>query len=249
MTKCVVWSERVRGQVENGPSRFTSRASLETRTVRTLSELLESVGRERVELVVLDLETDQLPADAACQRLRADPRTAALPILVLSRNGADPDALRGLGCNEVIPAGLESRALQEKIAAALGMRLRRHPRFPVVLPVARGRIFHEFLGYSNEISEAGMGFDTIARIRGGDQLNLKIYRSTEERPISVTGRVCGVRPNIDTGIGYAVGIEFVRLAAGDRQRLVELFPADPCVAWGSDGPPEDRPPGREARPG
>jgi hypothetical protein len=135
-----------------------------------------------------------------------------------------------------MPPGAESGALQERIALALGLRLRRHPRFPVVLPVARGRIFHEFLGYSNEISEAGMGFDTIARIRSGDQLNLKIYRNTEEKPIGVTGRVCGVRPNIDTGAGYAVGVEFMRLASLDRQRLLELFPTDSCVTWGSDPP-------------
>ena len=206
-----------------------------------MSELLDAVGRERPDLVVLDLESHELPAAAACERLRADPRTATVPILLLAPEGAGPEGLPAMDRCEVVPAGVESGALQERIASALGLRLRRHPRFPVVLPVARGRIFHEFLGYSNEISEAGMGFDTIARIRRGDQLDLKIYRSTEEKPIGVTGRVCGVRPNIDTGAGYAVGVEFTRLATLDRQRLVDLVPDDPCVAWGSD-PPAAEPP-------
>jgi CheY-like chemotaxis protein len=222
--------------VESGPSRFTQRASLQTASAAGLQALLDLAARDRPDLVVLSLGDGRVPAAEACERLRADPRTSAIPILVLRSDGADSEPLRRAGCNEVISESIEPRALQEKIAGALGLRLRRHPRFPVVLPVARGRLFHEFLGYSNSLSESGMGFDTLARIRGGDQLNLKIYRSTEEDPIRVTARVCAVRPNIDTGAGYTAGVEFTRLATGDKDRLMALFPADGCVTWGSDAP-------------
>jgi CheY-like chemotaxis protein len=245
--KRVVWSEWVRNRVESGPSNFMHRASLETCTADHLETLLELVTGERTDLVVLDLASSDLPAAAACTTLRADRRTARIPILVLAAGETDLVATDLAGCNEIIPAHVAPRVLQEKIAGALGLRLRRHPRFPVVLPVARGRIFHEFLGYTNSLSEAGMGFDTISRIRSGDQLNLKIYRSTEEKPISVVGRVCGVRPNIDTGVGYAVGVEFTRLAVDDKTRLTELFPSDPCVTWGSDGPADEPSPGAETR--
>jgi CheY-like chemotaxis protein len=236
VTKRVVWSEQVRSRVESGPGNFTHRASMETVTADGLESFLSLVVSEPTDLVVLDLCSPELPAVEACLRLRADRRTARIPVLVMAGEAADADALSQSGCNEVIPAGIDPRILQEKIAGALGLRLRRHPRFPVVLPVARGRIFHEFLGYSNSLSESGMGFDTIARIRSGDELNLKIYRSTEEKPISVAGRVCGVRPNMETGVGYSVGVEFVRLASPDKQRLVDLFPQEPCVTWGSDAP-------------
>ena len=222
--------------MERGPSRFTQRASLQTLSAGGLESLLEMAARDRPDLVILSLADGRVPAAEACERLRADPRTSGIPILVLRSEGADTEPLRRAGCNEVISDSIEPRALQEKIAGALGIRLRRHPRFPVVLPVARGRLFHEFLGYTNSLSESGMGFDTLARIRGGDQLNLKIYRSTEEDPIRVTARVCAVRPNIDTGAGYTAGVEFTRLATGDKDRLMALFPADGCVTWGSDAP-------------
>ena len=241
MTKRLIWSDRARARIEAGSSRFTSRACLEPRTVRTLSEFVESIASERPDLVILDLDSRDLPAAAACERLRAETRTAAVPVLILGGETSAGEALPAIERCEVLPADIDPVAVQERIASALGLRLRRHPRYPVVLPVARGRIFHEFLGYSNEISEAGMGFDTIARIRSGDQIDLKIYRSTEEKPIGVTGRVCGVRPNIDTGVGYAVGVEFVRLATVDKQRLVDLFPEDPCVTWGSDPPGTESP--------
>ena len=199
---------------------------------------MDLATRERADLIVLSLADGVEQVAHACERLRADEATATVPILVLETDGADTDPVRRAGCNEVIRRTTDPRALQEKIAGALGLRLRRHPRYDVVLPVARGRVFHEFLGYSNSMSEAGMGFDTLARVRGGDLLHLKIYRSTEEAPIKVAGRVCGVRPNIDTGAGYAVGLEFVRLAPADRGRLLELFPKDGCVTWGSDAPDE-----------
>ena len=233
----------MRRNLERAPSRFMARATLESLTVTDLASFRSLISTERADLVVLDTESADLPVAEACRALRADARTAAIPVLVLAPEKDLTDSLRDLGVQEVVARDADPNLLQDRIAAALGIRLRRHPRFPVVLPVARGRIFHEFLGYSNSISESGMGFDTIARIRGGDQLNLKIYRSTEERPIAVTGRVCGVRANIDTGIGYAVGVEFSRLASADKQRLIELFPAEGCVTWGSDGP---GPPGETA---
>ena len=242
LTKRVVWSENVRDRVERGPSRFTQRASLQTCSAGGLESLLEIAARDRPDLVILSLDDGRVPAAEACERLRADPRTSAIPILVLRSDGADAEPLRRAGCNEVIPESIGPQAIQEKIAGALGLRLRRHPRFPVVLPVARGRLFHEFLGYTNSLSESGMGFDTLARIRAGDLLNLKLYRSTEEDPIRVTARVCAVRPNIDTGAGYTAGVEFTRMATGDKDRLVALFPGDGCVTWGSDAPeppPED----------
>ena len=135
MTKRVVWSEQVRRRVESGPGNFTHRASMETATADGLESLLGLVGSEPTDLVVLDLGSPELPAVEACLRLRADRRTARVPVLVLAGGETDAEALSQSGCNEVIPAGIDPRILQEKIAGALGLRLRRHPRFPVVLPV------------------------------------------------------------------------------------------------------------------
>src|SRR5207247_9259949 len=141
-------------------------------------------------------------------------------------------------CSEVVRAAIPADLLQAKIAAMLGMRLRKHPRYPVVLPVARGRFIREFLGYSNAVSEGGMGFDTLARIKGGEQLALRIYRNTEEKQIAVSGRVASVRANIDNGIGYSVGVEFLEMAETDKVRLVELFPRDTGAVWGGDPEPD-----------
>jgi hypothetical protein len=175
----------------------------------------------------VDGTSTSLPAVSVCRQLRRDERTRSIPILAVALDAAQAEILRSAGCDEVLPDDIDPATLQQRLARTLGMRLRRHRRYDVVLPVARGRLLHEFLGYSNSLSEGGMGLETTASLRGGDHLPLRLYRNTEESPIFVLGRICTVRPNIDTGMGLEVGVEFFRLGTTDRRRILELFPAAP----------------------
>ena len=242
--KNILWSEAIRARVDTGRPHFLARASIRAFAPRTFPEFLDVVARERLDLILIEAASEELPAVDLCLRLGADETTRSIPILVIAGEGPQADALRGAGCAGIVDPAIGSEGLQEKIAASLGMRLRKHTRYPVILPVARGRIFHEFLGYTNSVSEGGMGFETIIRIKGGDHLPLRIFRNSEEKPIGVVGRVCGVRPNLDTGIGYAVGVEFLRMSSDDRSRLRSLFPPDPCVTWGAEDPPDSAPSAR-----
>jgi CheY-like chemotaxis protein len=246
--KKVLWSEGIRARIDQGKPYFLERASLTALSAGKASVLLDAAANDQPDLIVLPSEPLEMTAAEVCRRLRDDPRTHRIPVLAIlpSQNGRDD--LRRAGCTEILDTGVEPQALQEAIAAMIGVRLRRHMRYPVVLPVARGRVFREFLGYSNMVSEGGLGFETLARVRVEERLSLRIYRNTEERPIVAASRVAGVRPNIDTGVGYAVGVEFLDLAPDDRSRLLELFPRDPGVTWSGDDPTgarsPDRPPAR-----
>ena len=245
MVKQVLWSESIRERIDSGRSHFLARASLKALSAGNASVLLDVAATDRPDLIILSPEATDMGAPELCRRIRQDDRTRGIPILALASDDTQEFLFREAGCTEVVSAAIPAELLQEKIAGMLGMRLRKYPRYPVVLPVARGRFLREFLGYSNAVSEGGMGFDTLTRIRGGASLPLLIYRNTEERPITVTGRVASVRANIDTGIGYAVGVEFLELADADKQRLLELFPHDPSVIWTGDPDPGRAPDGRK----
>ncbi len=220
MTKQVLWSEAIRTRVDSGRPYFLARASVKALSAGKPSVLLDVAASDRPDLIILSHDDPEMPAPELCGWIRGDDRTRGIPILALAAGEEEARRLKEAGCTEVLPATASTEELQEKIASLLGMRLRKFARYSVVLPVARGRFIREFLGYSNSVSEGGMGFDTLTRVRGGSSLSLLIYRNTEERPISVTGRVASVRANIDTGIGYAVGVEFLEMAAADRDRLV-----------------------------
>ncbi|PYT37057.1 MAG: hypothetical protein DMF52_04680 [Acidobacteria bacterium] len=245
MVKQVLWSESIRDRIDSGKPHFLARASLKALSAGSASVLLDVAATDRPDLIILSPEATDMGAPELCRRIRQDDRTRDIPILALASDDTQEFMFREAGCTEVVSAAIPAELLQEKIASLLGMRLRKYPRYPVVLPVARGRFIREFLGYSNAVSEGGMGFDTLARIRGGEHLALRIYRNTEEKPIAVAGKVASVRANIDTGIGYAVGVEFLELADMDRQRLLELFPHDPSVIWSGDPDSGRAPDGRK----
>ena len=245
MVKQVLWSESVRDRIDSGKPHFLARASLKALSAGPASVLLDVAATDRPDLIVIGSESSDMGAPELCRRIRQDDRTRGIPVLALASDDTQEFLFREAGCTEVVRDSIPAGRLQEKIAGMLGMRLRRHPRYPVVLPVARGRFIREFLGYSNSVSEGGMGFDTLARIKGDEHLALRIYRNTEEKPIAVSGRVASVRANIDTGIGYAVGVEFVDMADTDKDRLLELFPKDASVVWGGDPGPERAPDGRK----
>jgi DNA-binding response OmpR family regulator len=156
--KKVLWSESIRSRVEAGQAHFLSRASLRALTAGSAPVFLDIATSDRPDLIVLEAGPADPPADDLCRRLRADERTRRIPILALAPPGEPAERLRQAGCGRVLDQATPPGVLQDLIAAALGIRLRRHPRFAVVLPVARGRIFHEFLGYTNEVSEGGLGF-------------------------------------------------------------------------------------------
>jgi CheY-like chemotaxis protein len=245
LVKQVLWSEAVRDRIDRGRPQFLARASLKALSAGGASILLDVAATDRPDLIVLSPESSDMGAPELCRRIRQDDRTRHIPILALASDDTQEFLFKEAGCTEVVRASIPAELLQEKIASMLGMRLRKHPRYPVVLPVARGRFLREFLGYSNAVSEGGMGFDTLARIKRGEHLALRIYRNTEEKPIAASGRVASVRANIDTGIGYAVGVEFMEMAETDKERLVELFPRDGSVVWGGDPGPERTPDGRK----
>lgn len=245
--KTILWTRTVRARIEAGRPRFLSRSSLRALSAGSARTLLEAAASELPDLIVLSDDLPEMSASDILRRLRGDERTRGIPILVVARPDRTDGTLRREGDVRILEHEVTPEVLQESIVTSLGLRVRQYERYPVVLPVERGRFFREFLGYSNSMSEGGMGFETLSRLRGNDMLPLRIYRNSEEKPIAAVGRVRGVRPNLETGSGYSVGVEFHRMSRADRGRLLELFPSDSCVVWGpdrpSDVPPDDPPAG------
>ena len=245
--KTILWTRTVRARIEAGRPRFLSRASLRALSADSARTLLAAAASEAPDLIVLSDDLPEMSASDILRKLRGDERTRGIPIVLLAQTDRNGGSLRREEDVRILESGVAPEIVQESIVSSLGLKLRQYARYPVVLPVERGRIFREFLGYSNSMSEGGMGFETLSRIRGDEMLPLRIYRNSEEKPISAAGRVRGVRPNIETGSGYSVGVEFYRMSRRDRDRLLELFPSDSCVVWGpdrpTDVPPEDPPAG------
>lgn len=103
---------------------------------RTAIDLLERVTPQ---LVVLDLMLPDMTGTEVCRRLRANPRTADVPVIMLSAKGEEIDRVVGfeVGADDyVVKANLSMRELVLRVRALLRRRTVEAPR-----PVgAEGRI-------------------------------------------------------------------------------------------------------------
>ena len=82
---------------------------------------LAVADRERPDLVLLDLMLPGINGLEVCRRLRANPRTAAVPIIMLTAKGEETDAVIGLaqGADDYVRKPFGVKELMARISARL----------------------------------------------------------------------------------------------------------------------------------
>jgi len=77
--------------------------------------------KEKPDLIVLDVMLPGIDGFEVCSRLRSDPRTAGIPIIMLSAKGQDSDKTTGLavGALDYLTKPIQNSTLLGKIAAAI----------------------------------------------------------------------------------------------------------------------------------
>lgn len=85
---------------------------------------LETLQREGVDIVLVDLNMPKMRGEEVIARLRANEVTASLPILVISsvRNLAAREDMAALGVNGFITKPFYPEKLHDALVAALGIR-------------------------------------------------------------------------------------------------------------------------------
>lgn len=126
------------------------RKGYQVATARTGAEALEMVRRERPDLIILDIMMPDMSGLEVSRRLRAMPRTARLPILMLSALGKATDKIAGLraGADDYVAKPMHLEELAARVEALL---LRAS-----YAPAPQARIL-AFLG-----AKGGVGTTTVA---------------------------------------------------------------------------------------
>jgi len=94
---------------------------------------LKKARTESPDLLVLDVMLPGLDGFEVCFRLRKDPATTKLPILIQSAKGqdSDRDAALQVGANVFLPKPIERQVLFDKIAELLKAAIPGEPEKPV----------------------------------------------------------------------------------------------------------------------
>lgn len=113
-----------------------TRKNMEVDTAGCGTEALEKAVKKPPDIIFLDLYMPDMNGDEVCRRLRTDPRTAEIPIVILSSE-ADEEIMSNCysaGCDDYITKPIRMDALQNVLERHLEMRARRHVRAKVNIP-------------------------------------------------------------------------------------------------------------------
>jgi len=108
-------------------------------TAATGPEALRQAARERPDLIVLDLMLPELDGREVCRRVRQDPATASVPVIMLTAKGDEVDRVVGLelGADDYVVKPFSPRELLARVRAVLR---RARPGEPELAPLSAGAI-------------------------------------------------------------------------------------------------------------
>ncbi len=97
------------------------REGFRTLTALSGAEALHAAAAHRPQLVLLDLMLPDLPGTEVFRRLRADPATAGIPVIMVTARGDDVDRIVGLelGADDYVVKPFNTRELILRVRAVL----------------------------------------------------------------------------------------------------------------------------------
>jgi two-component system phosphate regulon response regulator PhoB len=84
-------------------------------------EALLMIREQQPDAIILDWMIEQIPGIEVCRQLRKDPKTARIPIVMLTARGEEEDRIRGLktGADDYVTKPFSPRELMARIEALL----------------------------------------------------------------------------------------------------------------------------------
>ena len=98
------------------------RAGFEVLTAEDGNTALATALREKPDLVFLDIMMPGLPGDEICRRLKSDPATRHIHVVILTARGQEEDERRAmeLGADEFMTKPFSPRKLKDRVLRVLG---------------------------------------------------------------------------------------------------------------------------------
>lgn len=114
--------------------RYLEKSGYIVRRLSSGGAVMPAVRAEKPDLVLLDLMLPELDGLMVCQALRADPATAAIPIIVVTARADEADRIAGLelGADDYVIKPFSPKELTARVSAML-RRAHRHATVNAVL--------------------------------------------------------------------------------------------------------------------
>ena len=120
---------------------YLKRFDLELEAAHRPSAGFARLAAGGIDAVILDVMLPEMDGFEVCRRLRADPATAAVPVLMLTAKGEDTDRIAGLdlGADDYLPKPFEPRELLLRLQIILrrNQSVQSQPVAPQIIRLGR----------------------------------------------------------------------------------------------------------------
>ncbi len=201
---------------------FFERAGCDVFTAASGEEALEIATTQKPHIVLLDYEMPGMMGDEVCRRLKEDPGSRHIPVLIVTSHHTEEVRRRcvSAGCAGLVGKPVSGRELLDKVVKILEIPYRVHVRTRVRMEVSLGLggVETTVSGYSEDISEGGLLVETLEPLEIGASVKISFMLPGQERPFE-TAAVVVRSARAPEGNRYAIGL---RYEAPDRLLVEKL---------------------------
>jgi uncharacterized protein (TIGR02266 family) len=193
-----------------------AQSGYEVETAGSAAEAVDTVRRTRPALAIVDLYMPGGDGDALCRRLKADPDSGAMPVLMMSGGGRKDESRRcaDAGGDEFLVKPVRQTELLLAISRHLHARLR-SLRVPVRVPVSIETAGVQSTAAALDLSLGGMFLETSQLLAPGTDVLLDFtVPAPAEAAVLVRGEVAWLnepRHRIKRDLPIGMGIQFTKM--------------------------------------
>lgn len=214
---------------------FFRRENFELLIARTGQDALELTRAEGPDLVFMDLFMPVMDGDEACRRIKENPQTASIPVVMVTQGGRDEDLerCRQAGCDDILLKPINRHLFVATARRLLQVVDRAEPRVLARLQVRQGVAPNQVLrDYSLNLSTGGLFLATQSPLPVGSPLALEFQLPDSMQPIYCQARVAWINQAeqwVHPLLPVGMGLQFIDLGSSDLVALRQ-FVKHQCIA-------------------
>ena len=201
---------------------FLQRADIKVFTAASNDEALKIHRRERVHLIITQLDMPGMASEKFCSLVREDPELRAVPIILICTNNS-PEIELSSRCraNTVILRPINPALILAKAQELLDITWRENYRVLISLSVDGNTKDMPFFCRSQNISTSGMLIETEKTIPHGDRVICSFFLPDSIR-VQVTGEVVRITHQAIGATIKQYGVKFLNLTREAKQALEDF---------------------------
>jgi CheY-like chemotaxis protein len=220
-SRTVLIAERGRSLVPPGQT-VLEREHVGIVAATTGEEVLADLRKFRPRLLIVGPDLPDMPIAELCRRIRADPETRAISILLVVsvvERGRASDALAA-GANALVFRPIEAAEFDRQVGALLSVPTRKELRVLVQLRVEDSREGFFFLGHTRNLSVSGLLLETDHPLEVGRAMGLRFFLPGRPQELTAVAEVVRER-NAAFGLRQ-FGLRFRKVSEADKIAIAEF---------------------------